>query len=310
VGKTKDNQRGFSAVEILIVIVVIGLIGAVGWFVLNRQKSTQVKQNNSSQSSKPAQKNDVAALQPDDITAKIKSTYESRYKPLNIDENNQPKQGEMSIRLAKNAPPYKVEGYNFYVYHDGGSSIDLMLGPVNWANDTLPRKADTTIRTEVANTFKEFGLEKTGTYGSKDYSSEADVYTGKGLICAIETPTSATSSTGASCGRIDAYKEIAAKTKPIASAIPNVEQSTVLGNLKITDSTVSGYQRASVGQGSIDSGGGSIALLYKKNNDPWVYFKNVQQSLPCSAYNTTDLRNAFKGEACYGGANDVSSTVQ
>lgn len=66
----------------------------------------------------------------------------------------------MSIRLAKNAPPYKVEGYNFYVYHDGGSSIDLMLGPVNWANDTLPRKADTTIRTEVANTFKEFGLEK------------------------------------------------------------------------------------------------------------------------------------------------------
>lgn len=303
--KTKNSQQGFSIVEILIVMIIIGVIGTVAWSVLNRQKNAQDKQINSSQATKLAKAQNVAVLQPEDVTDKIKSGYESQYKLV----NNQPKQGEMIIRLSKHAPVYKAEGYNFYTDYDGGSSIDLMVGPVNWASDTVPREADTTIRTEVANIFKGFGLTKTGANGRVGDGTATDVYTGKGLICTIEVPTSPTSSTEASCGRIDAYKETAAKTQPIASVLPDAGQSTVLVNLKIADSTVSGYQRASVGRGSIDRGGSSVALLYKKNNDPWVYFKNVQQALACSEYNTIDIRNAFKGEACYG-ANDVSSTVQ
>lgn len=35
----KTNQKGFSVVEILIVIVAVGLLGAVGWLVYDRQKS-------------------------------------------------------------------------------------------------------------------------------------------------------------------------------------------------------------------------------------------------------------------------------
>lgn len=35
----KSNQRGFSAVEILIGIIVVGLLGAVGWLVYDRQNS-------------------------------------------------------------------------------------------------------------------------------------------------------------------------------------------------------------------------------------------------------------------------------
>ena len=35
----KANQKGFSVVEIFIVIVVVGLIGTVGWLVYDRQKS-------------------------------------------------------------------------------------------------------------------------------------------------------------------------------------------------------------------------------------------------------------------------------
>lgn len=33
----KKNQQGFSPVEILIVLVIVGLIGTVGWLVYNRQ---------------------------------------------------------------------------------------------------------------------------------------------------------------------------------------------------------------------------------------------------------------------------------
>jgi len=42
----KVNQKGFSVVEILIVIVVVGLLGAVGWVVYDRQNS----KNDSAQS--------------------------------------------------------------------------------------------------------------------------------------------------------------------------------------------------------------------------------------------------------------------
>lgn len=35
----KKNQKGFSVVEILIIIVVVGLIGTVGWLVYDRQKT-------------------------------------------------------------------------------------------------------------------------------------------------------------------------------------------------------------------------------------------------------------------------------
>lgn len=35
----KVNQKGFSVVEILIVVVIVGLLGIVGWLVYDRQKS-------------------------------------------------------------------------------------------------------------------------------------------------------------------------------------------------------------------------------------------------------------------------------
>lgn len=40
----KINQKGFSVVEVLIVIVVIGLVGAIGWTVYARQDNDQDKQ--------------------------------------------------------------------------------------------------------------------------------------------------------------------------------------------------------------------------------------------------------------------------
>lgn len=38
----KKNQKGFSVIEVLVVIVVVGLLGAVGWLVYDRQSSKSV----------------------------------------------------------------------------------------------------------------------------------------------------------------------------------------------------------------------------------------------------------------------------
>jgi prepilin-type N-terminal cleavage/methylation domain-containing protein len=52
----KSNQKGFSVVEILIVIVVVGLLGAVGWQVYDRQKSETDSKNTTTQTSQQEQK--------------------------------------------------------------------------------------------------------------------------------------------------------------------------------------------------------------------------------------------------------------
>lgn len=47
----KSNQKGFSAVEILVVIIIVGLLGTVGWLVYDRQKDTTDSQQASNQTS-------------------------------------------------------------------------------------------------------------------------------------------------------------------------------------------------------------------------------------------------------------------
>lgn len=54
----KANQKGFSVVEILIVIVVVGLLGAVGWLVNDRQKT------NNSQATQSEQKQETTKDEP------------------------------------------------------------------------------------------------------------------------------------------------------------------------------------------------------------------------------------------------------
>lgn len=56
----KANQKGFSVVEILIVIVVVGLLGAVGWLVYDRQKSKSDSKDTSTQASQQEQKQETA----------------------------------------------------------------------------------------------------------------------------------------------------------------------------------------------------------------------------------------------------------
>lgn len=294
-----NNKNGFGVLEVLIVVVVIGLVGVLGWTFLNAQKDVA---DDSGQTA-------TVQLKPEDVTAKLKNNWEAKYTLLNLDENNQPKEGELSVRVYESSPAYKVDGYDFYVSYNGGSGIYVVPHNPNPKDYNYPKTADTALRNEIADVFQDFGLSKTGTLGEKDTGTETDVYTGEGLICTIEPPTAPTSSNTGMCGLISAYPAAAEEIKPMTDVIPGVSSSTAFGALKVTDSPVSGYQKANLGMGDINGFSGSIALLYRKDSGPWQYFKNVQNSLPCSAYSTLDLRNAFNGEAC-GAADGSDATVK
>lgn len=47
----KNNQKGFSAVEGLLILVIVGIIGGVGYFVYNSQKSTNTSLDNANKAS-------------------------------------------------------------------------------------------------------------------------------------------------------------------------------------------------------------------------------------------------------------------
>ncbi len=285
---------------VAIIVLVLAMVSGVGYTLLQKSKP---QQGQSSGQQKVTQNNKTERLQPEDVTNKVKDTFASQYTLLDLDKNNEPKENEMSVRLSKGAPPYKTKGFTFYSDYDGGSILELMPHNPDPTNYNYPKAGDTAIRTEIADIYKEFGLDKTGTFGAKD------VYTDKNLICTIETPSDASSSSTASCGRIDDYKGGAEKIKPFADVLPNVSESTILGGLEISNSRVSGYQTAKLGESRIEEDDGSDALFYKKEPGKWVYFTNTQAILSCSDYNTADLRSAYKGHPCLD-KNYQNSTVQ
>lgn len=65
----KANQKGFSVVEILIVVVIVGLLGAVGWLVYDRQKSQTGTKDTTAQTTTKSEA-------PKKETATVKDPYE------------------------------------------------------------------------------------------------------------------------------------------------------------------------------------------------------------------------------------------
>lgn len=57
----KTNVKGFSAVELLIVLVFLGTIAGAAWLVYNRQKSTQSTTSNTTQNANQNEKDSEAA---------------------------------------------------------------------------------------------------------------------------------------------------------------------------------------------------------------------------------------------------------
>lgn len=76
----KANQKGFSVVEILIVIAVVGILGTVGWLVYDRQKSKTDNKDTTAQTSQqeqeaPKEKQSEAKLNYDKIYNEVAQKF-------------------------------------------------------------------------------------------------------------------------------------------------------------------------------------------------------------------------------------------
>lgn len=89
----KTNQKGFGAVEVLIVVVIVGLLGAVGWLVYDRQKNSAQENSNSSQpvqqeqsQKQEAQASDNAALEAKEKSESARKSFSAYGTTLSIKE--------------------------------------------------------------------------------------------------------------------------------------------------------------------------------------------------------------------------------
>lgn len=104
----KSNQKGFSVVELLIIVVIVGLIGAVGWLVYDRQKNKTDNQQANTQTSE--QKQEVPKEE-----AKNSTPYSFKELGVSMDILN-------GWEVKSN--PTQSEGINFYSWTVQKSGAD------------------------------------------------------------------------------------------------------------------------------------------------------------------------------------------
>lgn len=299
----QQKKPGKVALQVFAVVVLLSLVGA-GVYAWQNNRVAQL-QNQVTE----LKRETVTQLQPEELTTKIKAELAKDYTVLDLNNNNKPSASEISIRTDETSPAYRPKGYNFYTNYAGGSTITVLTHDADPSGDPLPKAIDKTIRTNVAQVYTAAGLAKKSTRGRASDGNGLDIYEGKGLICTVDTTEAEISGSTASCGLLSEYSSAGAKTKPFAEALGDVEITAILSNLTITASVVKGYERAELGVGDINLGGGAVALFYKKEGGSWTYFKTVQEALACSEYNTEDLRNAYKGEKCYDAKTNSSDAI-
>lgn len=304
--RISNKQNGFGVVEIFLVLAIIGLIGTIGFLTWRNMSSNNPTTKDGQQSITKK----VPILQPSEVVDRIKSDLAAKYTLLDLDKNNQPRENEMSIRESRRSPIWKAEGYDFYVSYDSGAALDIHPNNPTPSSYELPTEESKSVRRDITRTYEAFDLKKTDSRAIVGGYEATDIYTGKGLVCTVESIESQTSANTAACGLLSEYKDAAVKAKPLVDTLPRKTDQTAVGSLKITDSQTQGYQKATLLIGEAYSGGGAAALFYKKGSGQWAFFASTQEIIECSRYNSADLKNAFKGDACYDTAALGETTVQ
>lgn len=136
----KHNEKGFSVVEILIVIVVVGLLGAVGWLVYDRQNSkTDNKEVVSTQETQGANENADSAKDSDYKTVDgIKYTVPASWKTAKGPFQDSEVTGSGQYLLS---PDYKEAGGGQLFIEAGAYNNFQKLEWVGIDSNTTPEQA-------------------------------------------------------------------------------------------------------------------------------------------------------------------------
>jgi hypothetical protein len=211
------------------------------------------------------------------------------------------------------APDYKVPGYDFYASARGKDTTGVVYKkPVAELSATASQAASYL----ATNGFKK------STQQVKDPYYPLVKYENEDTFCGINYYSDSAEELQelyVACAAKTSYIPTAKLQKPLYDAYraankdnQYLTEDSRLGYPKIADSVTTGYKTAEAELYSEARPTGAVGLFYQTPDDAWHYFMGTQQTIGCESYNTTDLKEAFLGEACDSVGDGVytQSTVQ
>ena len=210
------------------------------------------------------------------------------------------------------APAYKPSGYDFWV----SPSVDYGFGSYG-VKDTVSADLSAIKKVLTDNKLTETILEE----GSAEAMFAAQ-YSSDDITCLLtdqkpyqQPATSKEFNTILGCADTAAYLANAVELKPYftvyAAQSTSDTTKTALGSLQVKKSKTAGYSIATVGIGGSEYGsvGGFAGLFYTTPDNKLHYFIGTQSQIPCTDFNTDDLKKAYLGESCYD-EKDEAATVK
>lgn len=176
--KLSKNQSGFGVLELVLIIVVIGVLGAIGWYVVKQQnnKSGSNSQPTSTNSSTPTNKSVTVESAVDQIGNKIVSLSSGKYKTEKLEG------GATEIQISDSTKLNVSKGSSiFYRADPNDSSFDTV--------DTFHKDVAADIETLKTYITSELGLENVYNYESDTagYTYKHSVYKVDGQYLELAT---------------------------------------------------------------------------------------------------------------------------
>jgi hypothetical protein len=194
------------------------------------------------------------------------------------------------------APDFMVAGYDF-----------AAVGQKDDSSDVTVKKASADIA-PTATKFENFLTSKDCKKSEtqlKDTYYTLIKYENADTICGVSSVSSKTVSSNPepvslACALKSTYEATAKAQKPFYDAYRSAAKENVssLGYPRLIDSRTRNYKTAEVSLYSEAQPTGALGLFYQTPDKKWHFFKGTQNTLPCSDFNTADLKKAYLGEPC------------
>jgi hypothetical protein len=310
--KIFKNQKGFTAVEGLLIVLTLVVIGAVGYMVYHNDHKT----NNSSINYQSAanNKNNVNQTTDPNTAAIINDIQQSLSAKLSVESTNSnpPNANTLYINVSQQGgPANSVSGYNFYIDPSKGTTLYVNYYQQNSGGNPTPSIVNTYQNT-VANEFSKLKLDL---IKSPAQSEAAATYQNNTAVCSFTAGTNGGYPSSVSCVDKSAYPPLAAIISPLAKAYYSANPLTA-GSVEATFDTpiiktseTPGYKFATMGLGESQS-------WYYQKDGAWYFYAAGQAGFFCNfttnteaSLNNNDARLAFLGQPCQN-SDGSESTVQ
>lgn len=203
------------------------------------------------------------------------------------------------------SPSYQVKGADYYVVTNQAYGLNIQ------------KTVDTNSETGVDTVFTQGVIDQVtaalvdNKYNKTTELSSGSEYQSDAVICTVSGAESIP--IYVTCANKNTYAKVSSDVKPLVTAYrashSDSSSEDIFSAPTIKNSSVDGYQTASVGVASRQGIGSAAALFYRKGTDEWKFFNFTQAELSCSEYNTTDLKAAFADQSCISD-NKTDTTVK